>query len=83
VNALPIIKPIKILAGAEKIFGLCIGSFSNLIANEVVKIAPKSQGSGKCKNINNTEPQKPIKIANNIFDRSKSFIINIIGFLNI
>ena len=52
VKALPIIKPIKILAGAENIFGFWIGSFSNLMAIEVVKIAPKSHGSGRCKKIN-------------------------------
>ena len=65
-KALPIIKPISILAGEENILGLCMGSFSNLIAREVVKIAPKSQGRGRCKSINKTEPKKPMKIASNI-----------------
>ena len=68
VKALPIIKPIKILAGAENIFGFWIGSFSNLMAIEVVKIAPESQGRGRCKKINKTEPQKPMKSASNIWE---------------
>jgi hypothetical protein len=40
--------------------------FSNLMAIEVVKIAPKSHGRGRCKKINKTEPQKPMKSASNI-----------------
>lgn len=72
VKALPIVSPIKILAGAENGFGLEIGTVGNLIAIVVANIAPKSQGKGKCKKINKIEPETAINRANSIL---KIFII--------
>jgi hypothetical protein len=55
-----------IRAGAENTFGLLIGSLSNLIAIDEAKIAPSSQGRGKDRYINITDPIAPIKRASNI-----------------
>ena len=49
------------------------------MAIEVVKIAPKSHGSGRCKKINKIEPQKPMKSASNIWDNCCMFIIDFLA----
>ena len=62
----------------KRFWALC-GEFSNLITNEVVKL-PKTKGSGKCKNINNTEHKNHNKITNNILIGLKvlSYLIHLI-----
>ena len=76
VKALPRVSPIKTLAGGENVFGLKIGKFSNLIAMEVTKIAPKSQGIGICIYIKSIAPKKPMKSASNILNICCTFIID-------
>lgn len=75
------VTPIIILAGVVKcLFGFLIFKLLNLIAIEVIKSEPKSQGRGRFKYINITAPMIEINIAKSIENILRKMVTYLIDF---